>query len=319
MVTDNMVISVVVGVTRSGTLKYLVHSILQQVYQNWELIILVQGKDADLLAEVGEMLALDDRIRSIHINAYGKTKALNLGIKAARGEVVALTDDDCEADPNWLSTIAQCFQAVPEVGIVAGNVVAPKASFLQVSTCPAVTVQEFIYRPSEHNYQAPPFFYFIGANYAIRKSILQKTGFFDEVFGPGGVYPGGEETDFCVRAEALDIAMWTTPRSIVHHTFGRRSGIRQVLKHQRAYARGKGALIGKLSLMNHRLAKEWSKEPTLKERFNQLAKRPRWVLLEMYLANDVAAGKETYLNQYILGPDCVSMLKHPLQEKMDRL
>jgi GT2 family glycosyltransferase len=309
-----MLISIIVGVTRADTLEHLVKSVLYQVYRNWELIIVGQGNDPHLEPKVLALVMLDSRIKFIHLSELGKAKALNQGIQVARGAVIAFTDDDCEADPQWLYTIAKCFEKEPEVGIVAGNVVAPAARPFQISTCPSANVTEFVYRPSDHNYQAPPFFFFIGANYALRTSILKKTGLFDEVFGPGGLFPGAEDTDFGLRAEALNIAIWTTPRSIIYHTYGRRMGIRQVLKHQKAYARGKGALIGKLTIMNHRLANEWSKEPTLKEKFFRLFKKPRWVLLEMYVASEVSRGKEEYLNHYVLAPDCTSLLKQTVQE-----
>jgi glycosyltransferase involved in cell wall biosynthesis len=312
-----MLISVVVGTTRSGTLKYLVQSIIRQEYENWELIILEQGNDPKLKVEVRETLALDCRIQAYNMDGFGLSKARNLGIKAARGDVIAFTDDDCEADPRWLASIAECFQAEPEVGIVAGNVVAPKASAFSISTCPSAQVREYIYRPSQLNYHAPPFFYFIGANFSVSSSALAVIGLFDEILGVGSEFSAGEDTDFCLRAEALNIAMWTTPRSIIYHTYGRRSGIRQVLKHQKAYARGKGALIGKLTLMNHRLAKEWSQEPTLKEKFIRLSKKPRWVVLEMYVAKEVSSGKEDYLNHYTLGPDCVSMPKKRIMTASD--
>jgi GT2 family glycosyltransferase len=304
-----MLISVVVCATRGGTITSLVNSILKQEYQDWELLILAQGQDPRLIEEVGNLPDLDGRIRKFYLKEFGKTKALNAGIKAARGEALAFTDDDCEAHPKWLSTIASCFKAEPGVGVVAGSVIAPKNGRKWLSTCPAVEVREYIYRPSELNYQAPPFFYFIGANYAVRTSAAERIGQFDEYLGPGGLFPAADETDFCLRAEALDIAMWTTPRSVIYHTYGRRSGVKQVIKHHLAYARSKGALVGKLELMNHRLAGEWSREPGLGEKLSQFIKNPRRMLLEQYLAGHVARSKQEYLDNFKLGPNWVSIPK----------
>ncbi len=43
--------------------------------------------------------------------------------------------------------------------------------------------------------------------------------------------------------------MQATPRAVVHHTHGARTGLRAVLRHHRNYARGYGGLAGKLTLL----------------------------------------------------------------------
>jgi GT2 family glycosyltransferase len=306
-----MHISVIVCATRENTIAALVNSIQRQQYAHWELQILAQGKDPRFLSVMDRLEASDKRIRVIRFSELGKTKALNAGIQQAQGEVLAFTDDDCEADPNWLSVTAECFQSNPEVGILGGSVIAPPAPRFRLSTCPAVEVKEYLYRPSENGFQAPPFFYFIGANYAVRASAADRIGPFDEVLGPGGRYPSADEVDFCLRAEGLDIAMLTTPRSVVHHTYGRRSGIRQVFRHHWIYARGKGALIGKLELMNHRLGQEWGREPSVREKLLGLIKNPRRLLIEQAVARHVRAARKDYLENFTLGSNCTSIPLHP--------
>jgi len=48
----------------------------------------------------------------------GKTSALCQGIKHARGEIILMTDADCQAPPVWISQMVRYF--TPEVGLVGG-------------------------------------------------------------------------------------------------------------------------------------------------------------------------------------------------------
>ena len=80
----------------------------------------------------------------------------------------------------------------------------------------------------------------------------------------------GEDTDYGLRCEGLDVWMQTSPRVRVQHTFGRRFGIREVMKLHRGYALGQGALCGKLKLWGHRLAEVWDGTVTVSDRVRAL-------------------------------------------------
>jgi hypothetical protein len=99
-----------------------------------------------------------------------------------------------------------------------------------------------------HRHTAPPGWDWVGANVAIRTEAAARVGPYDEFLGPGASFLSGEDTDYKLRLEALEIRMLATPRAIVRHTYGRRVGLRAVARQARAYARGAGALAGKLTL-----------------------------------------------------------------------
>jgi glycosyltransferase involved in cell wall biosynthesis len=48
---------------------------------------------------------------TVHERAQGKSFALNRGLKVARGDIIALTDDDVWPDANWLRGIVERFRA----------------------------------------------------------------------------------------------------------------------------------------------------------------------------------------------------------------
>ena len=52
----------------------------------------------------------------VTVEAGGQTKALNAGVVAAVGDIIAITDDDAAPRPDWLLRIEQHFQSDPSIG-----------------------------------------------------------------------------------------------------------------------------------------------------------------------------------------------------------
>jgi GT2 family glycosyltransferase len=303
-----MLVSICVGSVRGNTLPHLVASIMGQEFPDWELVIAVQGRDPTLLSYLASLN--DPRISYVVLERFGKAYALNQAVKAARGDILVFTDDDCVASPDWLATIVNCFAQERDVGIVAGNVIAAPSHGIRFSTCPATYTIEYIYRPAEENYSAPLGFYWAGGNFAVRRQVMDEIGPFDEYLGPGTEFPGAEDIDFALRAEALGVVVWTTPRSIIYHTFGRRYGFRNVLKHHRAYALGSGALRGKLKLWDHRLARIWDTEVSMNTFIASFIRGFPHSVLEAYKYPYYRAGLLNYLAKFELDNNKLSRPKH---------
>lgn len=262
-----MKITVGIGATRAATIPPAVRSICHQTWPDWELLIVGQGSEA-----CAETLALqaagqrverwDPRIKYIHLPDMGLSRARNEAICRAQGEVIAFTDDDCEADLDWLAVIASYFQSDASVGLVGGALIsAPHARSAHTrvwpSTCPTMVPAECLYDPAVDRKAPPAGWDWVGANVAIRSEVVQQAGLFDEFLGPGASFPSGEDTDYKLRLEALGIRMVATPRAAVHHTYGRRVGLRAVGRLSRSYARGAGAVAGKLTAASDPRGAAW--------------------------------------------------------------
>jgi glycosyltransferase involved in cell wall biosynthesis len=244
-----MKISVCVAATRPDTVGATARSIAAQTHGDWELIVIVQGGAAAAVAEAVEREVPHSRARVIPQDGKGLSRARNAAVRAAGGGVIAMTDDDCEAAPDWLAVLADRFESVPGTGMVGGAVVAPPARVRGPGNCPACQPDEVLYEPAAHLDGPPPGFGWIGANFAFRRRTGELVGEFDELLGAGAPFPVAEEIDFMRRAEALGISMVTTPKAVVHHTFGWRHGVAAVWRLQRNYARGNGGYAGKLTLL----------------------------------------------------------------------
>lgn len=81
-------------------------------------IIVVDNGSTDHTTEV---LAAHDVV-VLRLSKPGKCRALNLGINAARGEIILFTDDDVTVEPGWVDAMAGAF-ADPTVDAVGGRVI----------------------------------------------------------------------------------------------------------------------------------------------------------------------------------------------------
>ncbi len=197
----------------------------------------------------------DDRIRYVHLAHRGLSRARNAAMSEAGGDIVAFLDDDCEADPNWLSVIAEGFANDPDLGVVGGAVV-PAGIPHPLSSCPSLAPTESIYDPAITPQTPPAGWDWIGANFALRSRLAERIGPWDEHLGAGAEFPAGEDTDYKLRLEALKVRMLATPRSMIHHSSGTRVA-REAWRSQRNYALGNGALAAKLTLSGDPRGREW--------------------------------------------------------------
>jgi glycosyltransferase involved in cell wall biosynthesis len=244
-----MKVSVCIPATRSSTIQAAVRSIVKQTYQDWELLVVAQGRETRLIAEAVER-ALDGRDGRVLIDGgRGPSRARNVAIAASSGDLIAFMDDDCEAAPNWLEVMVDRLEAMPQVGLLTGVVVAPPKLRRGFGGCPSCSPEDVMYDPAVWGHRLPPGFGMIGANMAITRRTAEVVGPFDEYLGNSARFPACEEDDYRWRAVEHGIVMHSLRDAIVHHTYGWRYGVRSLWGHQRTYASGNGGYAAKLTLL----------------------------------------------------------------------
>mgnify|MGYP000946444976 FL=1 len=87
-----------------------VDSILNQTYKDLELILVDDGStdDSNILFEYYQKK--DPRVKVIHQNNQGISRARNAGIKEAKGEYIVVADSDDISNPNRLKWSIKAIQ-----------------------------------------------------------------------------------------------------------------------------------------------------------------------------------------------------------------
>ena len=71
-----------------------IHSVIQQTYTNWELIVIDDGSADRTAFIVKDLIGGNDRIKYLYQDNGGQGKARNNGLKHAKGEYIAFLDAD---------------------------------------------------------------------------------------------------------------------------------------------------------------------------------------------------------------------------------
>jgi len=246
-----MKITVCIPAYRPNTLDTPVQSLLNQTWDAWEILIVGQGNKKDsrtkgVIKIADEFSQKDTRIKYVHSDTVGHSNVINKGVQTSTGEIIALIDDDCEAQKDWLEKTANYYKKYPNVGLIGGSVLRPEAEKC-IGICPYIVPSEVMYDPIKMS--PPDGWDWISANVSFRKEVFALNGPFDPYIGPGTIFPAGGETDYKLRLEQKGVAMLTTPKVAVLHKYGYRYGIKAIMQHTSNYAIGNGGLAGKLTLM----------------------------------------------------------------------
>lgn len=111
-IQESAKVSVVVPVfnTEKDHLLDMIFSVINQHYQNWELILVNASTDASARRFVKNCSQIDTRIKIIRVENKGIAQNTNAGINEAEGEFVAFLDHDDVLHPCALHTLIELQQ-----------------------------------------------------------------------------------------------------------------------------------------------------------------------------------------------------------------
>jgi glycosyltransferase involved in cell wall biosynthesis len=133
-------VSVVMSVYNGARyLRAALDSILNQQGVSFEFIIIDDGSTDDSAMILDEYAALDPRIRVIHQENTGLTRALIRGCNESRGEFIARQDADDISLPGRLAELAKCLRADDRIVFVSSHahVICPDGGLLLTHTRPS--------------------------------------------------------------------------------------------------------------------------------------------------------------------------------------
>lgn len=101
-------ISIIVPFYNSAkTIERCIQSILNQTYQNYEVILVSDGGDDGSEEIVKKYLEKDSRLRLINKGHGGVSRARNLGLEVASGDYIEFLDSDDHWEPNILQRMIE--------------------------------------------------------------------------------------------------------------------------------------------------------------------------------------------------------------------
>jgi cellulose synthase/poly-beta-1,6-N-acetylglucosamine synthase-like glycosyltransferase len=85
------------------------------------VLVVVRENDTDTRVLLADTEAKRFEQRTVTVSMPGVLSALNAGLAAMRGDIIAITDDDTVPHPDWLARLEMQFQGDHEVGGVGGR------------------------------------------------------------------------------------------------------------------------------------------------------------------------------------------------------
>lgn len=207
-------------------------------------VVVIDNNSSDATKQVvAEYTSLENPVfRYLSESQPGKSRALNSGIREARGEIIAFTDDDCIPSPGWVASILKEFESDSELSVLGGRVELydgrDRLQAVLLSSCRTLVTS------AGQVCETPTI---IGANMAFRKTALKVIGGFDSLLGPGSICKADEDLDVIYRSLKNKFKIVYSPEVIVFHNHGRRTELDEN-KTSFAYALGRGAFYVKYIL-----------------------------------------------------------------------
>lgn len=176
-------------------------SALRQTAPPLEVIVVDDGSTDDTAARVGALR--DERVRLLRQTNRGSAAARNAGIRAARGEVVALLDADDVWPDDKLAAQLRLLDGPPAADLVTGA-----TQMLNATAAPGASdAPGRRFTPRGAPWTAP-----LLGSALFRRTVFDTVGLFDEP-----LRGAGEDVDWFIRARELGVATAATDRVTLYY------------------------------------------------------------------------------------------------------
>lgn len=149
----------------------------------------------------------------------------NIGLPHCDGDIIAMTDDDAEVFPDWITLLKRAHGEHPEAGAIGGSVIGTNITSIVGKVADAITFPSW---PHARTVRTIP-----GVNVSYKREVVEKIGLQDE-----GLFRG-EDVDYNWRVQVAGYTVFFDPAIKVYHhhrpTF--RALLRQHYMYGRAYFR----------------------------------------------------------------------------------
>ncbi|MCB1125021.1 MAG: glycosyltransferase [Verrucomicrobiae bacterium] len=212
-----MVSVVVCCYNAAATLDECLRSLGRLAYPRHEVIVVDDGS-----TDATHQIAAKHEVRCLRTPNGGLSRARNLGIEAARGEIVAFIDSDAHADPDWLYYLVCALEEHGAQAVGGPNLSPAGDGFMAQCVDQAPGNPTAVLVDDERAEHIP------GCNMAFRKEAFTIAGAFDAQHRAAG-----DDVDLCWRLLVAGQRIVYHASALVWHH--RRPTMRGYLKQQEGY------------------------------------------------------------------------------------
>ena len=174
---------------RKSEVKRLLDSLVLQTHKNFEVLIIDQNDD-DLMS--GILKTYSATLKIVHQKSRkGASKARNLGIRIAKGDVIAFPDDDCWYPQDLLKNVSSFFDKNPQWDGLSTMIRDEKGteSVLRFHKKAGLVTRDTTWNRAS------------AVTLFMKRFVVNKTGSFNENIGPGcgKLIMAGEDMDYILR------------------------------------------------------------------------------------------------------------------------
>ncbi len=212
--SDQVDVSVAIAtVDRPAHLARCLDEILQGETVPAEILVVDQGNNPETAERVQERQGGPVLVRWFHQREKGLSVSRNAALRGARCPVLAVTDDDCVPDSQWLAAISRVFALSPELAAVTGRILplGPESPHLYPVSSRTSTVRR------RYRGKMAPWGIGSGANTTFRREWIERIGPYDERLGAGTPGGAGEDVDLIYRLLRAGGEIQYEPDAVVYH------------------------------------------------------------------------------------------------------
>ncbi len=219
-------VSVIVCSYNGGqTLEACLRSLKKLNYPDYEVVLVDDGSTDN----TKEIVSHHPWVNAIHQPNMGLSVARNVGAAHATGEILAYTDSDCMADPDWLYYLVGTLLSGDYAGVGGPNISPPAQNWQQACVAAAPGGPSHVLLTDVVAEHIP------GCNMAFHRWAFDKVGGFDPEYRKAG-----DDVDFCWRLQQEGQVIAFSPSAIVWHY--RRFTLKAFRKQQEGYGEAESLL-----------------------------------------------------------------------------